>query len=169
MAQIIAAIYAVSENGIIGKNNGLPWHLPKDFRFFKQTTLGYPIIMGRKSFESLGKALAGRRNIVISRNKNFQAPACELAHSLEGALELCAHEPLVFITGGAGLYKESIEKGYVSLIYETLVHADVEGDVYFQLSNRDQWKIVESEAYPTDDKHEYAFTIRKWVRRGQKL
>lgn len=164
MPQIIAAIYAVSENGVIGKNNQLPWHLPEDFQFFKQKTQGHTIIMGRKSYESLGKALPKRRNIVITRNKAFQTPDCEVVHSLEEALEMSKNDEIVFIIGGAGVYTESIDKGYVNVIYETLVHADVEGDVIFELSNRDKWEVEEAESFQADERHEFAFTIRKLVR-----
>lgn len=144
----------------------MPWHLPKDFRFFKEKTKGHPIIMGRKSYESLGKPLPHRRNIVISRNPHFQAPGCELATSLEAALELVKDEPLVFITGGAGVYREAIEKGYVTLIYETLVHAEVEGDVLFELPQPENWEVVEVDARQADAQHEYAYTFRTLMRKN---
>ena len=159
MAQTITAIYAVSENGVIGIDNDLPWHLPQDLKHFKQLTLGKPILMGRKSFESLGKALPRRRNIVITRNLEFTAPGIEIAHSLEAAIALCAGEPEICITGGAGIYRESIEKGYVSRIYETLVHAEVEGDTHFALADRDTWNITEVDARQADERHEYAYTF----------
>lgn len=160
MPQTIAAIYAVSENGVIGKDNDLPWHLPNDFSFFKQKTLGHPVIMGRKSYESLGKALPRRKNVVVTRNPDFSAPDAEVAHSLEDAIERCGAASPIFIIGGAGIYRESIEKGYVNLIYETLVHADVDGDVTFSLPNPEAWKVVEVDAHQADDRHEYAYTFR---------
>ena len=160
MTQIISAIYAVSENGVIGKDNDLPWHLPNDFRFFKQYTMGKPILMGRKSFEALGKPLPGRRNIVITRNSNYQAEGVEIAHSLESAIALCKDAPEICISGGAGIYRLSIEKGYVDLIKETLVHAEVEGDTFFQLPNPEEWEIVEVDARQADDRHEFAYTFR---------
>lgn len=160
MQQLIFAIYAVSENGVIGKNNKLPWHLPNDLKHFKQHTQGKPILMGRKSFESLGKALPKRRNIVITRNEAYSAPGIEIAHSLEEAIQMCASEPEICITGGAGVYLESVEKGYVTRIYETLVHADVDGDTYFRLPDEENWEITEVDARQADDRHAYAYTFR---------
>lgn len=160
MDQIISAIYAVSENGVIGVDNDLPWRLPNDLKFFKSKTIGKPIIMGRKSFESIGKALPKRRNIVLTRNENFQAEGIEVYQSLEAALEACKDEPEVCITGGAGVYEKAINEGYVNLIYETLVHAEIEGDTYFKLANPQEWKIVEVDARQADDRHEYAYTFR---------
>ena len=160
MDQIISAIYAVSENGVIGVDNDLPWRLPNDLKFFKSKTIGKPIIMGRKSFESIGKALPKRRNIVLTRNKDFHADGIEIYQSLEAALEACKDEPEVCITGGAGVYEKAINEGYVNLIYETLVHAEIEGDTYFKLANPQEWKIVEVDARQADEKHEYAYTFR---------
>jgi dihydrofolate reductase len=163
--QIINAIYAVSENGVIGKDNDLPWKLKDDLRFFMKKTMGFPIVMGRKSFDSLGKPLPKRRNVVVSRNPNFQAAGIEVAHSLEEALELLKDEPEIFITGGAGVYKESIEKGYVNRIYETLVHAEVEGDTFFELPDPDNWEIVAVDARQADERNEFAYTFRTLVRK----
>lgn len=165
MDTLITAIYAVSENGVIGKDNDLPWSLPADMRHFKTLTLGKPIIMGRRSFESLGKPLPRRRNIVVTRNQRFQAEGVEVAHSLEEALALCAGEPEICITGGAGLYRESIEKGYVTRIYETIVHAEVDGDTFFTLPDPEAWEIEAVEAHQADSRNEYAFTFRTLVRK----
>ena len=165
MSKTIAAIYAVSENGVIGKNGDLPWHLPKDFAFFKQKTLGNPIIMGRKSYESLGKPLPKRRNIVVSRNPSFRIPGVEVVNSIKAAIDLCQEEKLIFITGGSNIYKESIEQGFVNLIYETIVHAEVEGDVLFELTNRENWQIIKSEFHAADEKNRYDFTFRTMIRK----
>lgn len=163
MQQTVAAIYAVSENGVIGLNNELPWKLPGDMRFFMKKTRGHTVIMGRKSYESLGKPLPRRRNIVITRQANFSAAGCEVVHSLEAALEACKQDPLVWITGGAGIYQESIEKGYVQVICETLVHAEVDGDVFFKLPNPESWEIIETTACQADEKNEYAYTFRTFA------
>lgn len=163
MAKTIAAIYAVSENGVIGKEGDLPWHLPRDFAFFKQKTLGHPIIMGRKSYESLGKPLKNRRNIVVSRNPAYRIPGVEVTNTIKAAIDLCVEEELIFITGGSGIYTESIEKGFVNLIYETMVHADVEGDVLFELPNRENWVIIDSEYHAADERNMHAFTFRTLV------
>ena len=169
MGQIINAIYAVSENGVIGKDNDLPWKLRDDLKFFMNKTIGFPIIMGRKSFESLGKPLPKRRNIVISRNPDFMPEGVEVFSSLEDALEFLKDEPEIFITGGAGVYRETIEKGYVNRIFETLVHADVEGDTFFQLPNPEEWEIVEVDARQADDRNEFAFTFRTLIKKESGL
>lgn len=165
--QIINAIYAVSENGVIGKDNDLPWKLRDDLKFFMKKTMGHPIIMGRKSFESLGKPLPKRRNIVVSRNSDFRPEGVEVYASLEAALEAVKGEGEVFITGGAGVYRESIEKGYVNRIYETLVHAEVEGDTFFSLPDPQNWEIVEVDARQADERNEYAYTFRTLEKKEQ--
>ena len=164
--QIVNAIYAVSENGVIGKDNDLPWKLRDDLKFFMNKTMGYPIIMGRKSFESLGKALPKRRNVVITRQANYAADKVEVVSSLEAAMVLLQEEPEIFITGGAGVYKESIEKGYVNKIYETLVHAEVEGDTFFELPNPEEWEIIEVDARQADDRNEHAYTFRTLTKKA---
>jgi len=160
MSQIISAIYAVSENGVIGIDGDLPWHLPNDLKFFKSKTLGKPIIMGRKSFESIGKALPKRRNIVLTSNKEFQAENIEVYHSLKEAIAACADEPEICITGGGGVYHKAISEGYVNLIYETLVHGEFEGDTFFNLQDPENWEIIEVDARQADDQHDYAYTFK---------
>jgi dihydrofolate reductase len=167
MSQNIIAIYAVSENGVIGKDNDLPWDLPTDMKHFMRSTLGKTIIMGRRSFDSIdNKPLPRRRNIVITRQKDYRAQGVEVAHSLEEALALAQDQEEIWITGGAGVYEEAIKKGYVNLIYETLVHAEVDGDVLFQLPNPEQWEIIDVDAHQADEKNEYAFTIRTLKRKS---
>jgi len=157
---MIAAIYAVSENHVIGRDNDLPWHLPGDLKFFKRTTLDKPIIMGRKTYESIGKALPRRRNIVLTRQQGWQAEGVEVFHSLSDALAACAEEPETLIIGGAALFKEAFEGELVGRIYQTLVHAEVEGDIIFPLPTPEAWKIVAVDAHQADDKNEYAYTFR---------
>ena len=161
MTQIISAIYAVSENGVIGKDNDLPWHLPNDFKFFKQYTMGKPILMGRKSFEALGKPLPGRRNIVITRNPNYQAEGVEVAHSLESAIALCKDAPEICITGGAGIYRLSIEKGYVNLIKENTGSCRSRRRYFFSASQSQEWEIVDVDARQADDRHEFALLFER--------
>lgn len=161
MAQLISAIYAVSENHVIGKEGDLPWHLPGDLKFFKQTTLGKPIIMGRATYESIGRPLPKRRNLVLTRRSDYEAAGIEVFASLEAALSACANDPEVVIIGGAQLYKEAFAKGLVGRLYQTLVHADVEGDTLFQLPNPGQWTITWVEAQQADEKNEYAYTFRQ--------
>ena len=157
---MISAIYAVSENEVIGRDNDLPWRLSGDLKFFKQTTLDKPIIMGRKTFESIGKALPRRRNIVLTRQTGWQAEGVEVFHELDAALAACAQEPETLIIGGAALFNEAFEKDLVGRIYQTLVHAEVDGDVLFPLPQADQWKIISVDAQQADDKNEFAYTFR---------
>lgn len=158
MKPLIAAIFAISENGVIGKENGIPWRLPADLRHFKRLTLGKPIIMGRKTWESLGRPLPKRQNIVVTRNLDFQAEGAEVVHSLEAAFALCAEAPEVFIIGGAAIYHETILGGTVTRIYKTLVHAEIDGDTFLDLP-LDDWKIQEVDAHQADEKNEFAYTF----------
>ncbi|MEL6193567.1 MAG: dihydrofolate reductase [Bacteroidota bacterium] len=159
MLHTISAIYAISENQVLGKNNDIPWRLSDDLKMFKRTTLGKPIIMGRKTFESLGKPLPKRRNIVISRTMPLEAEGYEVFRSLDEAINACT-EPEAFIIGGARLFEEAFEKGYVHKVFETLVHAEVEGDVFFSLPNPAAWATTRVESYQANEKNEFAFTLR---------
>jgi len=159
MQQQVNAIFAVSENGVIGDKNDLPWHLPADFRYFKAITQGKPVVMGRKTFEALGKPLPKRRNIVITRQAGYDAPGCEVVSSIEAALALCADEPEVSIIGGAEIYRQAFEAGLVTRVYETTVHADVEGDTHFSIPNADAWKITSVDSRQADGENEYAYTF----------
>ena len=165
MQQEVIAIYAVSENGVIGKDNDLPWHLPEEFRHFKRHTNGKTIIMGRKTFDSLGKPLPNRRHIVVTRNRDYYADGIEIVHSLSEALNLAQGEEEVFIIGGAGLFQDAFEQDLIDKVYLTTVHAEVEGDVIFHLPNEDQWKITEVDARQADDKNEFAFTFKTLIKK----
>ncbi|MEM9987248.1 MAG: dihydrofolate reductase [Bacteroidota bacterium] len=164
MTQLISAIYAVSENEVIGIDGDLPWHLPGDLQFFKQTTLDKPIIMGRKTYQSIGRALPRRRNLVLTRQADFEAPGIEVFPNLEQAIAACSNHPEVVIIGGAALYKEAFAKGLVGRVYQTLVHAEVDGDTFFSLPDPDHWKIDWVEAQQADEKNEYAYTFRRLER-----
>ncbi len=157
---LISAIYAVSENDVIGRDNGLPWHLPNDLKFFKANTLGKPMIMGRKTYESIGRPLPKRRNLILSRQAAFSAEGCEVYASLDDALATCTDEIEVVLIGGAGLYKEAFGRDLVGKIYQTLVHAEVEGDVRFPLPSPNRWEITWVEAHQADERHEFAYTFR---------
>lgn len=161
---IISAIFAISENNVIGKENGLPWHLPADLRYFKKTTLNHPVIMGRKSYESIGRPLPKRTNIIVTRNKAFKAENVRVAHSLPEAFliagELQADE--VFVIGGADLYLSAMP--YCDRIYLTLVHAQVEGDTYMEQPDLSDWKLISEKACRADEKNIYDYTFRVYER-----
>jgi dihydrofolate reductase len=161
----LAAIYAIAENGAIGKGNTIPWRLPADLRHFKKLTTGHPIIMGRKTFESLGRPLPKRRNILITRNPDYRVEGVEVVHSLEEAVALCEGAEQAFLIGGAQIYQEAFEKGLVDRIYETLVHAEVEGDTFLQRPGEAEWEVLQVESHQADEKNEYAYT---YVVRGKR-
>lgn len=156
---IISAIYAVSENHVIGKENALPWHLPADLQHFKRKTLGKTIIMGRKTFDSMGRPLPKRRNIVVTRDSAWTKEGVEVANSLTEALKLAASEEEVCIIGGAMLFQEAFDQHLINHIYQTLVHADVEGDVFFPLPYPEKWEIVSVDSQQADGKNGYAYTF----------
>ena len=153
----LSIIVAVSQNNIIGKDNKLLWKLPKDLRFFKSTTMGKAVIMGRKTFDSVGKPLPGRNNIVISRQSNLKISGCEVVNSLSLAIKLVEKTDEVFIAGGGEIYRQALP--LVNKIYLTRVHENFEGDTIFPLLNQSNWKIVNEEKHFKDEKHDCNFTF----------
>jgi dihydrofolate reductase len=149
----LSLIVAMDQKGVIGINNALPWRLSADLKYFKSVTMGKPIIMGRKTHESIGKPLPGRRNIIISRNQDYSAAGCEVCHSLAEALTHCAGEPEVVVIGGRDIFIAAIDRA--DRIYLTEVHADVLGDTFFPVFDRLQWHEVERQKFPADEKNEY--------------
>ena len=154
----------MAENGVIGRDNALPWHLPNDLKRFKALTTGHSIIMGRRTFESIGRVLPDRRTIVITRNPEFRAPGAEVVHTLDDALALTEGEDEVFVVGGAELYRAALAR--VGRIYLTVVHANVEGDVHFPAWNPTHWRLVEFARYPADDRHAFPYSVRRYDRMG---
>lgn len=155
----LALIAAVSRNGVIGHDNKLLWHLPEDLKFFRQTTLGCPILMGRKTYESIGRPLPGRRNVVISRNAEWIAPGVEVATSLPAALTLLHDATEVFVIGGAQVYAEALP--YADELFLTEVDKDFQGDVRFPEWNRDEFVEVSRQRHhagPPND-FDYAFVL----------
>lgn len=161
---IISAIAAVAENGVIGKEGGLPWNLPDDMKFFQRTTLNHHVISGRKSYESIAprfRPLKDRVNIVVTSHKKYDAPGAIVVHSLMDAIEIArkADEKEAFLIGGGQLYAEAFEKGLVDRLYLTTVHAKPDGDVFFPEIGKG-WKEVWSEKHKADERHKYAFTLK---------
>ena len=153
----IFLVAAVSRNGVIGANGKLPWHLPEDLRHFKKLTLGHPVIMGRRTWDSLGKALPGRENIVVSRSANRDTPGASVAISVEAAIALCAGEPLVFVIGGAEIYAAALP--LASGIVLTEIHRDYEGDARFPEWNRADWRETQREARTAGDGMRFDFVL----------
>ena len=161
----ISIIVAVSENNTIGKNNQLLWRLPNDLKFFKNTTWGMPVIMGRKTFESFGKALKGRFNIVITRQKDWKADNVIKAKDLNDALVKASQTNCkeAFIMGGGEIYGQYIK--IADKIYITRVHTEKEGDTYFPVIDRNKWKLTSYEDFLRDEKHPYDYSFQVWERR----
>ncbi len=159
---IVSLIVAVAENGIIGKDGDLPWRLPADLKHFKAMTLGKPVLMGRRTWDELGKPLPGRRNVVISRQANFQAPGAELVGTLEAALALVAQEPEVMVIGGAQIYAQALPQ--VRRIYRTLVLGQPEGDTWFPELDWSAWRLVEETSQPADERHAYGMRMQRFER-----
>jgi dihydrofolate reductase len=161
----ITLVVAASENNAIGLNNQLLWHLPKDMRFFKNTTWGMPILMGRKTFESMGsKPLNGRLNIIITRNKNWVNEEVTVVHTMEEAIALAtkfSYNELLVI-GGGEIYEMALP--LAQKIWLTRVHTTIEGDVYFPTLNAD-WELVSSTQNTADEKHAFSFDFECWKRK----
>ena len=158
----ISVIAAMSENRVIGRDGSLPWHLPTDLARFKAITTGHTVIMGRKTFESVGQPLPNRRTIIITRNNDYQCAGVFIAHSLDEALDHAAREDEIFILGGEAVYRIALPRA--DCLYLTIVHATIEGDTYFPTLDFDDWKLVEDERYEVDDRHAYAFSFRRYER-----
>ena len=160
---MITMIAAAGENNELGLNNMLVWHLPDDFRRFKQLTTGHHIIMGRKTFESFPNPLPNRTHIVISRNKGYSSDGIKVVHSLEEALESSQPDPQPFIIGGGEIYEQGME--VANKIELTRVHGTFDADTFFPDIPESDWELVEEHYHPIDDRHDYAFTYETWMRR----
>ena len=152
----ITIVVAISENHAIGKDNKLLWYLPNDLKHFKEITSGHTVIMGRKTYESVGKPLPNRRNIIITR-QNITIEGCEVVNSIEAALALCAEEAEVFIVGGAEIYKQSMH--LTDRIYLTIVHKDFDGDSYFPEINPNEWHETAREDHEPDAKNTLPYSF----------
>lgn len=162
---MLGAVVVVAENGAIGRNGDLLCHLPADLKHFKEVTMGSPIIMGRKTFESLPKgALPGRMNVVVTRNADFSAENVTVCHSIDEAMAATAHAEKRFIIGGAQLYAATIDR--VDTLYLTLLHADFpDADTFFPSIDRNEWLEVSRDAHQADDRNPHAYTFLTLHRR----
>jgi len=154
----VSAVVAASENGVIGREGGLPWHVSSDLKLFKEITLGKPVIMGRRTWESLPrKPLPGRRNIVITRQADFVAEGAELVHSVDEALAVCAGEADVSIIGGGQVYAEAMSR--TDRIYLTRIHLDVDGDTFLPELKASEWHEVERRRFARGERDDAEFTL----------
>lgn len=156
MATSLSIVVAASENNVIGVRNELPWRLPDDLRRFKALTMGKPILMGRKTFESIGRPLPGRTNLVVTRQQGWVATGCVVASSIAEAIER-ADAPEVMVIGGAQIYAEVLPA--VSTIHLTRVHTIIDGDAHFPTLTSDEWSESSKEYHAADERHAYAFTF----------
>ncbi|MEH8121230.1 type 3 dihydrofolate reductase [Aeromonas veronii] len=161
----ISMIAAMAHDRVIGKDNQMPWHLPADLAHFKRVTLGKPVLMGRKTFESIGRPLPGRRNLVISRNPDYQAEGIEVVGSVESALALLAGSSVeeLMVIGGGHLYAEMLPSA--DCLYLTRIDLAVEGDTRFPAFDDGQWQRVDCESHPADEKNPHPYSFETWLRR----
>jgi dihydrofolate reductase len=158
----ITLIVAVADTGVIGRNNTLPWHLPEDLKRFKQLTMGKPIVMGRKTFESIGKPLPGRQNIVLTREPNYRRDGITVVHDAAAVLQAAGGAREIMIIGGSDLFRLFLP--HASRIHLTRVHGDIEGDVMWPALD-DTWSVTERETYAADERHAHAMTFEVWEKR----
>jgi len=161
--KLISHIVAFSNNRVIGHKNELPWRLPKDLKHFKKLTTGKTILMGRNTYESIGKPLPNRRNLVLSRQTDLKIEGCEVVTSLEQAYAACKDDPELMIIGGEKVYTQTLEQ--TDRIYATLVDCDITGDAFFPEVNLNNWKLDHSKKCQKDDKHQYDYSFLQLDRR----
>jgi dihydrofolate reductase len=153
----IALVVAVADNGVIGRDQQLPWHLPDDLRHFKAVTMGKPLLMGRRTLESIGRALSGRRNLVLTRGPAPGIAGTEAVSTLNAAIERCGAAPELCVIGGAEVFALALP--LATRVYQTQVHATVPGDVFFPPLDMNQWRCVERQEHPADPRHAYAMSF----------
>jgi dihydrofolate reductase len=158
----LSCILAVSEGGVIGIENRLPWRLPRDLKRFRALTMGHTVIMGRRTHESIGSPLSGRRNIVLTGDPRWSEPGVETAATLSEALSRCGEAEEVFVIGGESVFREALPRA--DRLYVTLVHADVDGDRFFPLEALSGWNLVREERHEADEKNRHPLTFRTYER-----
>jgi dihydrofolate reductase len=161
----LTIIAAVANNHVIGADNRLLWHLPADLKHFKSLTMGHTMIMGRKTFESIGKPLPGRRTIVVTRKEDYDAQGCGIAHSLEKAFKMLKKSEEAFVVGGADIYQQTINLHQAHKLIITRVFASFEGDAFFPDVDPNKWKLVERNDHKADEKNPYDFTYLTYKRK----
>jgi len=159
---VISLIWAMDNNRLIGANNQMPWHLPADMAWFRQHTLGKPVLMGRKTFDSLGKPLPNRRNIILSRQTDLQVEGCEVVHDIEAALQMFEHEELM-VMGGAEIYALALP--FAQQLYATNIEHSFEGDAWFPKIDMNQWQLAQHEQHQADEKNKYPYRFEIYKRK----
>jgi dihydrofolate reductase len=157
---LVTLIVAVANSGVIGRDNGLPWHLPEDLKRFKRLTMGKPMVMGRKTFESIGRPLPGRQNIIVTRDANYHREGVTVVHDPDAALRAAGAAPEIMVIGGAELFRLLLPRA--GRVHLTRVHGDIAGDIHWPPLDERQWSLVSREPYPADDSHAWGMTFEVW-------
>ena len=160
---VVSQVVAMARDGVIGLDNSMPWHLPDDLKRFKALTMGKPMLMGRKTFEAIGKPLPGRTSLVLTRDLAWQAAGVTVVHSVDEALKLAGAAPELCVVGGAEIYKLTLPA--TDRIYLTRIHASIAGDTVFPALDTSQWRETERVEHPADDRHAYSMTFSTLERR----
>lgn len=160
-------IAAIANNNVIGSENRLIWHLPADLKHFRELTMGHTLIMGRKTFESIGKPLKGRKTIVVTSRKDYDAQGEQVAHDIKEAIRMVKDEKEVFVAGGADIYEQTIALYHTRRMYITRVYANFEGDAFFPDIDPDQWELIDMEEYEPDDKNKYPYAFMTYKKKAR--
>ncbi len=163
---MVIIVSAISKNNALGKNNDLIWHLPADLKRFKKVTTGHHIIMGRNTFESIGKPLPNRTTIIVTRNKNYFKDGCLVAYSVEEAIKLAGNDDKIFIIGGAQIYKYAIENKLVDKLDITLVNEEFEADAFFPEINLQEWQETNREDHKANEENKYDYSFLSYERKN---
>lgn len=162
---MISIIVAASENGVIGRRGELPWRLSSDLQHFKAVTMGKPIVMGRKTWESIGRPLPGRQNIVITRQDGFAAEGCEVVGSVDAAVAAAGDAEEIMVIGGSEIYALFLSRA--DRLYLTRVHAEIDGDAFFPDDDESSWILVDDEQHEADDSNEFDYSFQRYERETQ--
>lgn len=162
MTAQLTLIAALTRNRVIGYENRLPWRLPADLRFFKQTTMGKPLLMGRRTWESIGRPLPGRRMIVLTNDLDYATPGCAVVHSLDEAVIVAGPAPEIMVIGGASLYAQTLP--LANRLYLTRIETDLPGDAWFPECDSEDWRLEWEEAHPADGDHAWPYRFQRWER-----
>ena len=164
MTPRVTLVVAATDHGVIGRDGGMPWHLPADLAHFKRVTMGHPIVMGRRTYASIGRALPGRLNVVVTRDRSFAAAGVSVAHSLDGALAACGDAPEVMVIGGGELYRDALPRA--TRIHLTRIHASIDGDTYFPALDPAAWHETAREERAADERNVYPLSFVTLERRS---
>ncbi len=162
---MITLIAAIAQNNALGKNNDLIWHLPADLKRFRQLTTGHHIIMGRKTYESIGKPLPNRTTIIVSRNPEYFQEGCLMASSLENAIQIAENEEVICIVGGEQIYRQALENDLVDMLDITLVHHEFDADAFFPKIDLTIWEEISREDFKADEKNKFDYSFIKYKKK----